>query len=357
MSADHPAVTVTIGAWRLDMRNLRILRYVIGSTIAMAVAMGINWQLSFLVPVLSLNFLVSPAPRPSLKQGVGFVTNVAVACLAGFLLGVYVISYPLLYIPFAGLVLFRLFYYKASGRSPLLTTWLLIALLVIPLITITSPAIATLVAVGILTSAAVTVCVVWLTHGLLPDPPGIHDVSKTAVAEPMIPPARERFRTAAISTLVVLPVFVLFYSFKLQSSLLILVFVGLLSSQPGFATNFKAGGALVIGNAIGGATAIVMYELLVMVPQFFFLIVVTLLAGLVFGPRVFSDKPAAKLYGMAFSTLLLVIGSTTASGSGEAGAKVYTRVAQIIIAVVYVVMAFGVADRFVRRKESKETVK
>ncbi|MCK5406051.1 MAG: hypothetical protein KAJ37_01295, partial [Candidatus Krumholzibacteria bacterium] len=74
-------------------------------------------------------------------------------------------------------------------------------------------------------------------------------------------------------------------------------------------------------------------------------------AGLIFGTRVFSDKPTAKLYAMAFSTLLLVIGSTTASGSGEAGSKVYARVAQITFAVVYVVMAFGVADRFVRRRE------
>ena len=78
---------------------------------------------------------------------------------------------------------------------------------------------------------------------------------------------------------------------------------------------------------------------------------VTLLVGLVFGTLVYSNKPTAKLYGMAFSTLLLVIASTTASGSTEAESKVYTRVAQIIISVVYVVMAFGVADRFVRRKD------
>jgi len=229
----------------------------------------------------------------------------------------------------------------------------LIALLVIPLITITSPAIANMVAVGILIGASATVCVVWLTHGLLPDPLGAHDVSApAAAAPPVIPPAVERFKTAAISTLVVLPLLTVFYAFKLQSALLILIFVALLSSQPGFATNFKAGGALIIGNVMGGAAAIVAYELLVMVPQFYFLIILTLLIGLIFGARVFSDNPTAKLYGMAFSTLLLVIGSTTASGTGEAGSKVYARVAQITVAVVYVVMAFGVADRFVRRKEA-----
>jgi hypothetical protein len=354
MSADSPTAVASIGKWRLDMRSLRVLRYAVGSTIAMTIAMGFAWQLSFLVPVLYLGFFASPAPRPTLKQGVGFVATIAVACLAGLMLGKHLISYPLVFVPFMGFVLLRLFYEKASGRSPLLTMWLLIAMLVIPLITMTSPEISNMVASGILIGAATTVLVVWITHGLLPDPAGAHasrgDAAASAPGPAVLAPA-ERFRTAAVSTLVVLPLFVLFYSFQLQGSLLILIFVALLSSQPGFASNFKAGGALVIGNVMGGAAAILMYELLAMMPEFYFLIILTLLAGLVFGALVFSDKPTAKLYGMAFSTVLLVIGSTTASGSGEAGSKVYTRVAQIVIAVVYVVMAFGVADRFMRRRE------
>ena len=353
MSADSPAVTAvtaSIGRWQLDMRSLRVLRYALGSTIAMAVALGVNWQLSFLTPVLALSFFASPTPRPTLKQGVSFVAVIAVACLAGLKLGQYLLSYPLVYIPFTGLVLFRIFYMMASGRSPLLTMWLLIALLVIPLITITSPAIAHMVAAGILTGAAATVGVVWLAYGVLPDPPGTHDVNAPVGERAELPPAMERFKTAAISILVVLPVLVLFYAFKLQSSLLILIFVALLTSQPGFATSFKAGTALIIGNVIGGAASIVMYELLAMMPQFYFLVMTTFLAGLIFGARVFSDNPKAKLYGMAFSTLLLVIGSTTASGSDEAGSAVYTRVAQITIAVVWVVMASGVADRYIRRK-------
>lgn len=351
MSADTPAVTMSTGRWELGQRDIRVLRYAAGSALAMAVAMGINWQLSFLLPVLSLSFLASPAPRPSLKAGLSFVGIVAVSCLAGLMLGKYLISYPMVYVPFAGLVLLRVFYVKASGKAPLLMTWLLIALLVIPLIIISSPAVANLVAGGILLGAIATICLTWLAHGLLPDRQDERTITgPSAAAAPPVPSPAERFRTAAISTLVVMPLFVVFYSFQMTSPLLILIFVALLSSQPGFASNFKAGGALVIGNTIGGIAAIIFYELLVFVPEFGFLFLLTLLAGLVFGSRVFSDKPTAKLYGMAYSTLLLVIGSVTAGGSGEAGAEVYSRVLQIIIAVVYVVMAFGVADRYLQRK-------
>jgi len=353
MSADTGYAATGIGKWGLDYRSVRILRYALGSTIAMAVAMGINWQLSFLLPVLSLGFLASPAPRPSLKAGFSFIAIIAVSCLAGLMLGKYLIAYPIVYIPFTGLVLLRLFYVKASGNSPMLTMWLLIALLVIPLITMSSPAIANMVAGGILLGATLTIFLTWLSHGLLPDPEDFEmepGETPAAAARPAVPSPADRFLTAAISTLVVLPLFVFFYAFQMTSSLLILIFVALLSSQPGFATNFKIGKALIIGNAIGGFAAILFYELLVMVPEFGFLIMLTFLAGLIFGTRVFSDKPAAKLYGMAYSTLLLLIGSVTSGGSGEASAAVYTRVAQIIVAVVYVVMAFGVADRFMRRK-------
>ena len=88
-------------------------------------------------------------------------------------------------------------------------------------------------------------------------------------------------------------------------------------------------------------------------------LLLTLLAGLVFGERVFSGKPAAPLYGMAFSTLLLIIGSVT-SGTGDAGAEVYTRVFQIIVAVLYVVFAFGLIDRLgqeYREQRAKRTRK
>ncbi len=49
----------------------------------------------------------------------------------------------------------------------------------------------------------------------------------------------------------------------------------------------------------------------------------------------------ASVYGMAFSTLLLIIGSVTGSDGDGAGGKVWSRVFQIMVAVVYAVSAFG----------------
>jgi len=154
-----------------------------------------------------------------------------------------------------------------------------------------------------------------------------------------------------VTDAVVFPLMVAFYVLQWTGSLLVLIFVAILSMQPAFAKSFKAGGALVLGNVIGGAASIVVYNLLVMVPLFEYLVLLTLLAGLVFGVRVFSGKKTAPLWGMAFSTLVLVIGSVTSS-SGDAGSKVYTRVVQIMVAVSWVVVAFGVLDRLFPRRSA-----
>ena len=331
------------------LRNLRILRYAVGSTLAMAFAMGFAWQLSFLTPVLALSFLATPAPRPTLKAGIVFVTVIAVACMAGLLLSRYLLPYPLVFIPFTGLLLLRLFYAKSGGASPLLITWLMIAILLIPLMAMQSPALAVGVAGGIVFGAAMTVLVVWLAYGIFPDPAGPQN-EPVAPAPAPAPTKTERLRDSILSTVVVLPVLIMFYSFEFVGSLLVLIFIALLSMQPSFAKNFEAGFALIIGNVVGGLAAIVFYNLLVVVPEFVFLIVLTLLAGLIFGSRVFSGKKTAPLYGMAFSTVLLVIGSTPSS-TGDAGAKVYTRIVQIMLAVGYVVVAFGVIERIAKRRE------
>jgi hypothetical protein len=316
----------------------------------MAIAMGFGWSLSFLTPVLALSFFASPAPRPSLKNGVTFVAVIGAACLVGLVVGERLIVYPFVFVPFLGLVLFRLFFAKSGGAPPLLITWLLIAVLIIPLIVLQSPDLARWLTAGIFTGASMTILVVWLSYGLFPDPPGIFPEGaqgKTAAAPP---PTEQRLRDAALSTAVVMPIVLLFYSLEFLNSILIMVFVAILSMQPGFAKNFKAGAALILGNVIGGAAAIVFYNLLVVVPEFFFLIVLTFLAGLLFGARVFSGKPTAPLYGMAFSTVVLVIGSVT-SGDGEAGAKVYSRIIQIMIAVAYVVVAFGIVEKLFKPGE------
>ena len=211
---------------------------------------------------------------------------------------------------------------------------------------------ANFVAQGIVAGAIVTILLVWTVYFFLPEPSDLGESPAPAAVEKPIPPPMDRFKSALLSTVVVWPVMALFYMFERLESLLILIFIAILAQQPGFAKDFKVGKALIVGNAIGGAAALVMYEVLVIVPEYGFMLLLTLLAGLIFGARVFSGKPTGALYGMAFSTLLLVIGSVT-SGDDDAGSKVYARVFQIIVAVSYVVLAFGYIDRLLEDRRAR----
>jgi hypothetical protein len=340
-----------------NARNRRVLRYAVGATLAMALAMGVAWDLSFLTAVLSLTFLAAPGPPPSFRKGVGFLAVIAVSCIAGLWISKYLLGFPLIFFPAFGLLLLWLFYAKTGSAAPFLIMWLLIALLVVPMLAVQSPALARFVVAGIIVGAAATLLVVWVAHLLIPEPPtAVATVTaakaKTADTAAATPPTpAERFQTAWTITLVVMPVFVVFHIFEWVGGILILIFVALLSMQPGFAKDFKAGGALILGNVMGGIAAIAMFELLTIVPEYVFMLLLTLLTGLFFGSRLMSESPKAPLYGMAFSTLLLVIGSTTTSTTGDATTKVYSRILQMMVAVIYVVTAFGLIERYRRARD------
>ena len=351
MSAESSLAQHTLVTWRADPRTVRILRYAVGSTLAVAVAMGIDWQLSFLTPVLALSFLGSPAPRPTFKQMATFVGVVAVAGLVGVTVSAALLPYPWVFLLVEGLLLFLLFYNGARGAPALLITWLLIALTVIPVMGLQSMALAVAVAQGLVAGSVGALAIVWLAHVLLPDRPARGAVTTSSAASAPATadrPTPEQCATRAwLNTAVVFPV-VAFYLVTGLTSVLILVMIALLCMKPDMSSGYKAGIALIVGNVMGGVAAILMYEVLVMVPEYGYLILLTLLAALLFGGRLFSDSPKAPLFGMAFSTVLLVVLSTTSS-YGEADAKAWTRVVQITVAVVYLVVAFGTI-RSLRRK-------
>jgi hypothetical protein len=329
----------------LDPVSVRTLRYAFGLTMSMAIAAGFAWPLSYLTPVLTASFLGAPS-RLTFRAGVMFVITIGVACVGGLLLA-RLVPYPMVFILMTALIIFRVFHAKTGGTSPLLISWLLIAITVIPLVSVQSLGLVERIAVFIVVGAAAAVGVAWFMFGLLPDPghpDGTAATPPPPAASAEAPTPGERVSSAAISTLVVMPALVLFHCLEMTGSVLVLVFIAILSQQPSFAGNLKAGKAMIVANSMGGVAAIIVYELLVMVPLYEFLVSLILLGGLIFGRNLFAGGPKAPLYGMAFSTVVLIIGSTTTSDA-EAGGKVYTRVIQIVVAVLYVVMAFGYMER------------
>ncbi len=123
--------------------------------------------------------------------------------------------------------------------------------------------------------------------------------------------------------------------------------------NPAF-TSKKAGIALIIANLGGGLAAIAAFNLLTIVTEIYFAGLLTLLIGLIFGEKLFSNKPLSSLFATAYSTFLLILGNVT-STTGEAGEIVWTRILQLTIVVVYLVIAFFIVNNLIPDKNYKTT--
>jgi len=325
-----------------DERSIRVLRLAAGIMFAAAISLGVGWPLSYMAPVLATSLLASRTPCPSLATGAmlvfvittaGGVGLVAVAPLA--------IYYPLVCAVALGLLLFGIFRAGYRGTSPFVILFLLVAVLLIPMIAQQSLAAAQEVTGGLIVSGAAAVGVTWVVYALFPDLPG----TAVGIAPGPAPDSDDLERRAAVTTAVVYPVALLFYSFGLINDLVVLVFIAILAQQPSLTAGRKAGGALILGNLAGGVAAMVFYELLVVVPTFGFFLTLMFLTALVLGARIFSDHRFAPIYPTVLSTLLLLVGGSVAPYGDDVEAKFQLRIFQIGIAVVYVVGSLGLIER------------
>lgn len=330
--------------------NVRpMVRYAVGSTLLMALAMGIGWNMSYLTPVLALSFLAPGSSMPKFREGMIFIGIIAATTFAGFVFTRYLITYTLLFIPLLALSLLSVFYTRHLGAKA--KVFMLISLLLVPMIGLQSlPAAFAFVQTFVL-GAAITVALVWVVFALFPDKvrKGVSGAEPTPPPTP--PPSQEaRFRYALETLSIVFPVILCFFLFEWNGALIVLIFIVLLSMQPSF--NYKAGMAMILGNLLGGIFTIIAYELLVMVPLYMFFVLIVLAAALFFASKLFSSSPKAPLFGMGFSTFLLVMGQSL-SGTDDAGGKVWMRVLMIMVAVIYVVTAFKIMEARKNRTKRK----
>lgn len=326
-----------------------VLRYVIGSCFILGVTSLMNYDLAYLTSVLALGYLAPGAKPLSFKQGSGFITILAIITGVTVIFTELFLDYALVFMPLLLLSLLWLYY---TDKLPMMVKlFSLVSLVIIPFVSIDSGAIGSYVAVRLVFNAFMAIILSQLVFIIFPlceaDVPfekKKQDVEKQSEVE--------RYKYAVSIILILLPVLLLFYMFKLSSSILVLTFIAILSISPTL-SNPKVGLVMIVANILGGVFGILAYRLLTIVPNFTFMILIALSIGIFFGSRLFSDSKYAGIFGSGFSTFLLILGSVTSSDA-DAGSEVWSRVIQISIAVSYVVLAFGILNRILnsRKKQS-----
>lgn len=332
----------------ISVFNNPVLRYAFGAAIIMLAAMGLNYTLSYLTPVLAIAFLAPGMKAPTLKSTVLFLTIIGVASISGLIFTRLFLPYPLVFIPLLLLIIFLIYY---SESHPQVKTWMIIALLVIPMIAMKTPSLGQVVAVNLFVNALLALVLVWLVFFLFPE--GKQSQVQQQKKASIKLNEQQRLTLATKQLIVIAPVLILFFVFNWTGAMLILIFVALLSMNPA-AANKKFGLALIFANLGGGLAAIFAFNLLTIVPEFIFLGFITLLTALIFGSKLYEGKPISTIFGTAFSTFLLILGNVT-QFVGEAGEMVWERIFQLGVVVIYIVLAFFVVNHFHTENPKTET--
>ena len=305
-----------------------------------------NYDLAYLTSVLALGYMAPGAKPVTFKQGGGFIVILTIITGLAVVFTELFLDYPLVFMPLLLLALLWLYY---TDKLPMMVKlFALISLIIIPFVSIDSGAIGSYVAVRLVFNAFMAILLSQLVFKVFPICEADIPFEKKK-KEANIQSDFERYKYAINIILILSPVLILFYTFKLTSSTLILIFISILSMSPALA-NPKAGLVMIVANVLGGIFGILAYKLLIIVPNFIFMILISISIGIFFGSRLFSDNKYAGVFGSGFSTFLLILGSVTSSDE-EAGTAVWSRVVQISIAVSYVVLAFGILNRILKSKK------
>jgi hypothetical protein len=122
---------------------------------------------------------------------------------------------------------------------------------------------------------------VWIMFALFPTA-----LASAAQARAAPPDQREIVRRAAIDTAILLPVLVFAMTLAVPAVVLIVLTVTAMLRQHSLASGRRVALVLLLGNLLGGVTAVVAYNLLSAAPTFGFLASLLLLIGLLFGQQI-----------------------------------------------------------------------
>ena len=263
------------------VQHRRMLRLALGTTLSFVTAEILDWELSFLITVFLVQLLVAPGPALGLRQGIAIVLALGLATVAAATVSTLLVDMPALLAIVLGFVLFLAFVLQRSGRSPALGTLILVAFGLLPVIAVQAPDLVPAVAFYLVRSAAVAVLWVWLLHALLPDPERPQPPRSGPAGAASPPTGRARRLT---DTAVLLPVLLARHDARGPSGARHRahghgVLASIVCRRPAVALS------LLLGNLMGGITAVVAYELLSAVPTLGFLTALLLLVSLLYARR------------------------------------------------------------------------
>lgn len=327
--------------WNVDLQSMRTFRYAVGVTSAAAISFSFNWPLYFITPLFVSIYLSSPMPAPSIRKVIGMFIHLVLACSLGIVFTLFLMPYPLVFIPALGLVMFHIYYFANRGGSVFFVLMTLISAVILPMMGILHHGLSHEIAFYLVLSCTLALTIYIAAHVLIPDPRSEVSVTDHGGFENGY--SRDAALSAWKSTITVLPIFVLFVAMGWSDHFVMITYFCVLSLTPQLSKGSVVGLKLLKSNLIGGVSFMIFYGLIAAVPSYLFSIALILLTTLIFGKGIFSNHRYSKYLIYAMSAFFIFLGGSFGVGASFAD-KFITRVLLIGGAMIYVVGAMSILD-------------
>jgi hypothetical protein len=338
----------------LSIASVRILRLALGTSLSLWFSQAVGWQLSFIAPVITMLVLGLPVPVPKLKGGIVFVLVMTLSLYAGMLLLPTLLHQPVVGMLLLGLALYWSFYFTAKGGPAVLGTFATVGIALTTAIGSVNVDAVLEVASSMSIATAVGVLFVWIAHALIPDSMAVDAAAPNSGEKPQAPkPDLATARWSAFrSLLIVMPV-VIWMLFSAASTAYIPVMLKVASMGQQATNNAaqNAGRSLMLSTLIGGAGAIIGWEILSIAPTLMIYTLIIGLAGLIMGPKIFQGAavhPQAATWSYAYLTMVVILAPAVMDsiGGDSASLKFWDRMIMFGGTTLYAVIAVHVVDAF-----------
>ncbi|MEF1200081.1 DUF2955 domain-containing protein [Vibrio owensii] len=308
----------------------RILRYVVTVGLATFIALWFNWPLAFCTPLLTAKFIVDKPQFHILhvKQlGYALISTAVI----GFLVSSGLPEYKIAFLTVLSLGMLWSYYLFTDPKWVMFATFLMIALILIPSVTIIDKQAALDVGIGFAFSGIVAVALYGVSHVYFPE----EDATEFAGFPPSPLSKEVRWNAAIRAWMMSFPLVCFYFYFQLSQILLTVAFVMLLSLM---ATSDKAGKTslfFVISNVLGGLLAFAAFVTISLVPNMYIYMLVMLVVITLLGTKIYTEPAKAPVYATAFTGFMVLMGTSMSSGALDD--KFYVRIWQLVLVVAYMV--------------------
>lgn len=330
-----------------SIKDIRALRFAFGLTLATAICFGVAWPLSFVSVLLVGKLLSTNKPYLEPRECLGLFVIISVSMFGGLLLALTLLQYPSAFIITLTFILLRIYYLGSRGAAPIMIIMMLIGFTVVPLLGLQSMTLALEAVLALIFSTAAALLIACIAYALVPG----GEIAKSTAQQKT---EHGDLGSAIKSTIVVLPLLLYVYLGNKSDAILMLIFVAILSQNTELESGVKSGIGLVLGNLIGGAFGIVIYNALVAVPSYTFFILLMASVWLIFSQQVFREAPRGALFGIAMSTVIVVLSGALGFFSTDASSTVYVRIFQLTLVAAYIALSFSIINLLTQPFTSKQ---